>query len=55
MKSTQTKQKKLIFLKQKYYEVGGKSAKLPAYKLKKQQAENTIYINKGPYNKLHTQ
>lgn len=35
-------QKKMLFLKQKYYEIGGKSAKLLAYKLRKQQTENTI-------------
>ena len=41
-------QKKLIFLKQRYYEAGGKSTKLLAYRLKKQQAENTIFKIKDP-------
>ncbi len=41
--STQEIQKKFIFLKQRYYEVGGKAMKLLAYKLKKQQADNTIF------------
>ncbi|XP_062396829.1 LINE-1 retrotransposable element ORF2 protein isoform X1 [Sardina pilchardus] len=36
-------QKKLIYTKQKYYEGGGKYSKLLAYKLKKQEADNTIY------------
>lgn len=35
-------QKKYIFLKQKNYEVGAKSAKILAYKLRKQQADRTI-------------
>lgn len=34
---------KLMYMKQKYYEVGSKSAKLLAYKLKKQQANNSVY------------
>ena len=38
----------MIFLKQRYYEAGGRSAKWLAYKLKKQQAENTIYKMKDP-------
>lgn len=47
--------KKLVFLKQRHYEVGGKSAKLLAYKLKKQQAENTIYQIKDPItNSIHS-
>uniref|UniRef100_A0A669BP42 Reverse transcriptase domain-containing protein n=1 Tax=Oreochromis niloticus TaxID=8128 RepID=A0A669BP42_ORENI len=41
-------QKNMAFLQQRYYEVGGKSAKLLAYKLKKQQSENTIYKIKDP-------
>lgn len=46
--------KKLIFLKQRHYEAGGKSAKLLGYKLKKQQAENTIYKIKDPTtNSIH--
>lgn len=36
-------QKKLTLLKQKYYKIGNKSAKLLAYKLKKQQMERVIY------------
>lgn len=36
-------QRKFIFTKQKYYEVGGKSIKLLAYRLRKQQADNSIY------------
>lgn len=40
--------RKLIFLKQRYYEAGGKLAKLLAYKLKKQQADSTIYKVKDP-------
>lgn len=35
-------QNKLIFLKQRYYETGGKSLKLLSYRLRKQQAERTI-------------
>ena len=46
--STQEIQKKFIFLKQRYYEVGGKAMKLLAYKLKKQQADNTISKIKNP-------
>ena len=34
--------KKLIFLKQGYYEAGSKAMKLLAYKLRKQQANNTV-------------
>jgi len=30
-------------LKQRYFEVGGKSAKFLAYKLRKQQAERVVY------------
>lgn len=40
---TQEIQKKLIYTKQKYYEGGSKYAKLLAYKLRKRQADNTIY------------
>lgn len=40
--------RKLIFLKETYYEAEGKSAKLLAYKLKKQQADSTIYKVKDP-------
>lgn len=45
-------QKRLLFLKQKNYEVGGKSAKLLVYKLRKQQVENIIYKIKNPKTKL---
>lgn len=41
-------QKNLLFIKQRYYEVGGKSTKLLAYKLKKQQAKNNIYKIQDP-------
>lgn len=44
-------QKKLVFLKQKYYETGNKSAKLLAYKLRKQQVENGIYKIRDPQTK----
>lgn len=40
--------RKMTFLRQRYYETGGKSAKLLAYKLKKQQLENTIYKLRDP-------
>lgn len=43
-------QKKLIFTKQRYYEAGGRSLKLLSYKLRKQQAERTIYKIKNPLN-----
>ncbi len=45
---TQKAQKNLIFLRQRYYEIGRKSAKYPAYKLRKQQEESTIYKIKNP-------
>lgn len=35
-------------MRQKYYEIGGKSAKYLAYKLRKQQEESTIYKIKNP-------
>lgn len=44
-------QKKIIFTKQKYYEVGGKSTKLLAYRLRKQQADNSIYKIRNPITK----
>ena len=40
--------KTTIFVKQRYYDAGGKSAKLLAYKLKKQQAKNTIHKINSP-------
>ena len=46
--------KNLIFLRQRYYEAGGKSARLLAYKLKKQQAGNTIHKIRDPTtNSIH--
>ena len=51
---TKNIQKKLIFTKQKYYEGGGKASKLLAYRLKKQQAENSIHKIKNPItNSMH--
>lgn len=44
-------QKKLMFTKQKYYEGGGKYAKLLAYKLKKQEAESSIFKIRDPKSK----
>lgn len=43
--------KKMIYTKQKYYESGSKFTKLLASKLKKQQADNTIYKIKDPISK----
>lgn len=40
--------RKMTFLQQSYYEAGGKSARLLAYKLKKQQLENTIHKIRDP-------
>lgn len=45
---SQDTQKNFLFLRQKYYEAGGKSAKYLAYKLRKQQEESTIYKIKNP-------
>lgn len=45
---TQEAQKKVTFLRQRYYEIGGKSAKYLAYKLCKQQEESTIHQIKNP-------
>ncbi len=44
--------KKLMYLKQSYYEAGSKSAKLLAYRLKKQQANNNIYKIREQHKKL---
>lgn len=44
-------QKNLLFVKQRHYEVGGKSTKLLAYKLKKQQAKNNIYKIRDPHTR----
>lgn len=54
---TQETQKKMIYTKQKYYESGSKFAKLLAWKLQKQQSDNTIYKIRDPYSKavLHKQ
>lgn len=41
-------QKKFIFLKQNYYEAGGKSTKWLAFKLRRQQADSTVYKIKHP-------
>ncbi len=41
-----------IFLRQRHYEAGGRSVKLLAYKLKKQQAENTVFKIKDPKTNL---
>uniref|UniRef100_A0A3B5R1I6 Reverse transcriptase domain-containing protein n=1 Tax=Xiphophorus maculatus TaxID=8083 RepID=A0A3B5R1I6_XIPMA len=41
-------QKKIIFNKQQYCDVGGKSLKLLSYKLRKQQAERTIHKIRNP-------
>ncbi len=45
---TQEIQKKLLYTKQKYYELGSKYSKLLAYKLRKQQADSTIYKIRDP-------
>lgn len=45
---TEETQKKLLFLKQGYYEVGGRSTKWLAFKLRKQQADSTVYKIKHP-------
>ncbi len=48
---TQEIEKKLMFLKQKYYESGGKAIKLLARKLCKQQADATIQKIQDPISK----
>lgn len=45
-------QRKLIFLKQKYYEGGGKASKLLSYRLKREQAENSIHKITNPITNL---
>ena len=45
-------QKKMMYTKQKYYEGGSKYTKLLAYKLRKQQADNTIYKITDPNTKV---
>ena len=49
---TQEIQKKLVYLKQKYQEVGGKASKLLAYRLRKKQADSTLYKIKNPETKV---
>lgn len=49
---TEEIQRKLIFLKQNYYESGNKSMRLLAYKLRKQQAESTVYKIRNPQTKV---
>lgn len=44
-------QKKIAFLKQRYYEAGNKAAKILAYKLRKQQAERVVHKIKDPTTK----
>lgn len=41
-------QKKLMYMKQQYYEAGSKSTKLLAYRLEKQMSLNSIYKMKDP-------
>lgn len=45
-------QKKMMFLKQKYYEGGSKSMKILAWKLRKKTAENTVTKIKDPTTKV---
>ena len=53
--NTQEIQKKLLFTKQQYYETGGKSLKLLSYRLRKQQADRTIYkIRNSETNVIET-
>lgn len=53
--NTQEIQKKLLFTRQQYYEVGGKSLKLLSYKLRKQQADRTIHkIRNFATNEIET-
>lgn len=47
-------QKKLLFLKQRYYEIGSKSTKLLAYKLKRHQTERVICKIRDPITKQVT-
>lgn len=49
---TQEIQKRMIYTKQRYYEAGSKSAKLLAYRLKKQQATRCVYKIKDPQTDL---
>lgn len=53
---TQEIHKKLLYTKQKYYEGGSKYSKVLAYKLRRQQADNTIYKIRDPKTKnIHNQ
>lgn len=47
-------EKKLRFLKQRYYEAGSKATKLLAWRLRKQPAQNTIFKIKDPKTKKIT-
>lgn len=49
---TQEYQKKLIFLKQRYYEVGSKSMKILSYRLCKEQAYHAIHKIRNPKTKI---
>uniref|UniRef100_A0A671WUY0 Reverse transcriptase domain-containing protein n=1 Tax=Sparus aurata TaxID=8175 RepID=A0A671WUY0_SPAAU len=48
---TEEVKKKLVFLKQGYYEAGSKAMKLLSYKLRKQQADATINKIRCPHTK----
>lgn len=48
-------EKKLRFTKQRYYEAGSKASKLLAWKLRKQQSENAVFMIKDPVSKKITQ
>lgn len=47
-------EKKLRFTKQRYYEAGSKASKLLAWRLRKQQSENTVYKIRDPTSKKIT-
>lgn len=48
-------EKKLRFMKQRYYEAGPKASTLLAWRLRKQQAENSIHKIRDPItNKITT-
>ncbi len=51
---TQEIQKKLLFTKQRYYEIGGQLLKLLSYKLRRQQADHAICKIRDPESgKIH--